>query len=138
MKKKKINGAGLVVISNDLKKVLTLWKGGILDLPKGSIEKGETSMQTAFREASEEANISVGDCHLISNMPCTFDNMDFYYVFWDGTPSIKKNPQTGIFEHDDIKWVTWRKALDASPQFLKGALFHGLALTTILPRNKRK
>ena len=137
-KMKKINGAGLVVMSRDLRKVLTLWKGEKLDLPKGSIEKGETSLQTAFREGFEEAGIKFEDCEFITKIPGTFENIQFYYVFWSGDPKISKNPTTGVFEHDKITWLPWRKAIDSAPEFLKAPLFHGLALTAIAPRKRNK
>jgi 8-oxo-dGTP pyrophosphatase MutT (NUDIX family) len=136
-KSNKINGAGLVAMSYDMKKVLTLWRGNKLDLPKGMIEKGESSFSAAFREAYEEAGIRVEDCELVSNEPGTFDNIQFYYVFWDGIPVLERNPNTGILEHDNALWLPWRKAIDKAPEFLKSALFHGLALTAVLPRKKR-
>lgn len=137
MKPKKINGAGLVLISRDTRKVFVLWNGEKLDLPKGSIERGESSIEAAFREAREEAGINKEDCELISSLPGTFENIQFYYAFWDGVPSITPNPKTGIFEHDRAEWVRWKKALDASPDFLKPALFHGLALIATLPRRRK-
>ena len=137
MKNKKINGAGLVAISRDLKKVFTLWNGDKLDLPKGAIERGETALETAFREAYEEAGILQSDCELVTDFPGTFENIQFYYVFWDGNVSIKPNPKTGILEHDNAMWLPWRKAIDKAPMFLRPALFHGLALSAIVPRRKK-
>jgi 8-oxo-dGTP pyrophosphatase MutT (NUDIX family) len=136
-RKNKINGAGLVAMSYDMKKVLTLWVGEKLDLPKGAIERGETAFQAAFREAYEEAGIREEDCELVSDQPGIFDNIQFYYVFWNGIPTISRNPKTGILEHDNALWLPWRKAIDKSPEFLKPALFHGLALTAVMPHKKR-
>lgn len=133
----KINGAGLIAMSYDMKKVLTLWRGSKLDLPKGAIERGETPFNAAFREAYEEAGIRIEDCELVSDEPGVFDNIQFYYAFWNGVPVISRNPETGILEHDDARWLPWRKAIDKAPEFLKPALFHGLALTAVLPRKKR-
>ena len=137
MKKQKINGAGLIVISRDLRKVLTLWSGEKFDLPKGSIERGESSIDAAFREAKEEVGIDRNLCEMISDEPYECGNIRFYYVFWDGIPKISANPITGIIEHDKFLWMTWRKAIDKSPQFLKPALFHGLALSAIMPRESK-
>ena len=133
----KINGAGLIAMSYDMKKVLTLWRGSRLDLPKGVIEQGESSFNAAVREAYEEAGIRIDDCELICNEPSTFDNIQFYYVFWNGIPTIAKNPETGILEHDNALWLPWRLAINKAPEFLKSALFHGLALTAVLPKKKR-
>lgn len=138
MKNKKINGAGLIVISRDLKRVLTLWSGNKFDLPKGSIEKGETLIDAAFREAKEEVGVEQNLCEMITNEPYLCGNICFYYVFWDGIPTIAANPKTGVFEHDKISWMTWRNALKHSPEFLKPALFHGLALSSVMPREKGK
>lgn len=137
MKKNKINGAGLVAISHDHKKVLTLWSNGRFDLPKGAIEKNERPIDAAFREAEEEAGINRFDCELIVEKPGVFDNIQFYYVLWEGELKIVPNPKTGIVEHDDIRWMSWRKAIVKAPQFLKPALFHGLAITALLPRRKK-
>jgi 8-oxo-dGTP pyrophosphatase MutT (NUDIX family) len=132
-KNNKVNGAGVVVVSRDLRKVLTLWKGSKMDLPKGAIERGESTIAAAFREASEEIGLNRSECELISDVPYIFENIAFYYVFWDGTPRINANPTSGIVEHDKFMWMTWRKAIDSSPEFLKPALFHGLALKAVMP-----
>ena len=135
--KNKIHGAGLIVISRDLRKVLTLWSNGKLDLPKGAVEKTETSLDAAFREGFEEAGIRKEDCEFLSDMPGVFDNMHFYYVFWNGQVNIVPNPKTGILEHDTAVWMPWRKAIESAPVFLKAPLFHGKALTAIIPRRRK-
>ena len=137
-KNRKINGAGLVVISSDLRKVLTLWKNEKLDLPKGSIERGETPLQAAFREGYEEAGINFEDCEFAVDYPGIFENVQFYYVFYNGSVTISKNPTTGILEHDKVVWMPWRKAIDKAPAFLKPPLFHGLAITAVLPHRVNK
>ena len=137
MKMKKINGAGLIVISRDGKKVLTLRSRGKFDLPKGAMEAGESSLITAFREAFEEAGIRREECELLSDMPGIFDNMHFYYVFWNGEVKILPNPRTGIIEHDEAIWMPWRQAIDIAPSFLKSPLFHGKALIAIIPRRRK-
>jgi 8-oxo-dGTP pyrophosphatase MutT (NUDIX family) len=137
-KNRKINGAGLIVISKDLKKVLTLWKNNKLDLPKGSIERGETPIQTAFREGFEEAGIKFEDCEFAVDYPGIFENVQFYYVFYNGSITLAKNPVTGVLEHDKVIWLPWRRAIDKAPDFLKPPLFHGLAITAVLPRRGQK
>ena len=136
-KNEKINGAGIIVMSRDLRKVLTLWNGEKMDLPKGTIEKGETFLNAALREGYEEAGIISSECELISDDPYVYRNIAFFYVFWDGQPQINPNPKSGIIEHDRFAWVPWRKAIDSSPDFLKPALFHGLALKSIMPWSKK-
>lgn len=59
--------AGGVVLSEN--KMLTIIRHAIPDLPKGHLDKGETSQQAALREVSEETGIKKPE--IISSLPTT-------------------------------------------------------------------
>ena len=59
-----VSAAGGIVQNND--RILFIYKNNHWDLPKGKIEKGESSESTALREVKEECGIkelSLGDSH---------------------------------------------------------------------------
>ncbi|HPX75457.1 MAG TPA: NUDIX domain-containing protein [Bacteroidales bacterium] len=61
---------GLVKNSND--EILYFRRLGYLDLPKGKVEKNETTKQTAIREVSEECGILEKDLILDFQLPNTY------------------------------------------------------------------
>ncbi len=54
---KKINAGGGLV-SNSKKEILFIYRRGKWDLPKGKIDKGETTLEGSIREVKEECGIS--------------------------------------------------------------------------------
>ena len=50
----KIHEAGGGVVVNERKEILTMFRRGVWDLPKGKIDKGETKEAAAIREVQEE------------------------------------------------------------------------------------
>ncbi|MDD4819241.1 MAG: NUDIX domain-containing protein [Flavobacteriales bacterium] len=53
-----IPAAGGIVRQNDTEKILFIHRGGLWDLPKGWMEKGETKEQSALREVREETGLT--------------------------------------------------------------------------------
>ncbi len=105
-KQKKKPGAGIVVVKYFGKnlKVLGLMDEGFFDLPKGSMEPGESIIQTALRETEEESGItylkfSWGLKHISLN------NLTIFIAETDEDAVIKPNPITGKFEHKFSKWL---------------------------------
>ena len=95
------------------------WPGGHIDETDESIEEG------AARELLEEANVQTKVSDLIYfavqrfTRPAIEDpNKELHvtrYFFitknWTGDPKIVPNPETGILEHDDLKWATKEEIL---------------------------
>jgi len=60
-------------------------------LPKGLIEKGETSQQAAIRETKEEMGV---DCRLVQAKPISLEEYFYYADLKEAKPKTKiKNPQ---------------------------------------------
>lgn len=136
MKKQRVMGAGFVVISTDLKKVLLLRKNGVADLPKGSAMAGESYLETAKRETLEETGIAVLDKSIVERKPYVNDGLAFFVAVQGGKPTITPNPTTGEIEHDWCGWVPWHIAIKDSPTYLRPALLHARALTNVLVGGK--
>jgi 8-oxo-dGTP pyrophosphatase MutT (NUDIX family) len=134
--KPKIVGAGFVIISNDLKKVLLLKNKGVVDLPKGSTIGDETHIETARRECLEETGITVSDDSIVDTKPYICENLAFFVAVQNGKPVISPNPVTGETEHDWCGWVRWHIAIREAPIYLRPALLHARALTNVLVGGK--
>lgn len=127
MRKQQIFGAGFVIVSKDLRKVVLLRKEGKADLPKGSTESGESFMQTALREAYEETGIVIDASCIVSAKPHIENGIAMFTCVQPGKPTLRPNPKTGIVEHDWCGWVPWHIALREVPTYLRPALLHAKA-----------
>tara|TARA_Y100000034_G_scaffold119168_1_gene160658 strand:+ start:258 stop:713 length:456 start_codon:yes stop_codon:yes gene_type:complete len=122
-KNKKPPGAGIVVVKDfdGEWKVLALSLRGLYDIPKGIIEPDEDALSAAMRETVEEASIS--------NLDFKWDLDSFkasqvtvYVAATTQDPSVTKNPETGILEHDSAQWVEWDDMLSKVYGYLKPAV----------------
>ena len=113
-------GAGIVVVRKFLDgwKVLSLESlDDMLDIPKGVIDPGESTLETALRETSEEAGITELDFtwgfrHIsIKRLTC-------YVAQTSQDPVIAPNPHTQITEHKSAEWVRWETLRGGSYPFL--------------------
>ena len=97
--------AGGVVVSG--KKIVTITRHGIPDLPKGHIEKGESPEQAALREVEEETGIC--KLHIVNELPSTWhcyqvgDEWRLKHTYWylmESKENVQPKPQTeeGISE----------------------------------------
>ena len=97
--------AGGVVITNG--KIASITRHDIPDLPKGHIEKGESSEQAALREVEEETGI--GKLHIIKELPSTWhcylehEEWRLKHTYWylmESEEAVQPKPQTeeGITE----------------------------------------
>ena len=109
-KRKKTPGAGIIVIKyfDGMPKILGLMKNGSFDLPKGSIEPGENIIHAAFRETEEESSI------ISLSFPwgmryIALDSLTLFIAVTEEDPIIKKNPDTGLFEHEFAKWLHFKE-----------------------------
>ncbi len=118
--------AGIVVVrQNDgLYEVLCLIKpNGKYDLTKGIIDSGESALEAAIRETSEEAGINdldfVWGQDSLSHDACT---MFIAKTFED--PEITRNPHSGVLEHVGYKWMLIEDCYNRAPlpSFLKPAI----------------
>ena len=135
-KQHQVSGAGFVIVSKDLRKVVLLRKDGKADLPKGSIEQGETILEAAKRESQEESGIMIQDSCIISNRPHIENGVAMFVSVQGGKPSISANPKTGLIEHDWCGWVPWHIALREVPSYLRPALLHARAACATVPISK--
>ena len=90
-----------------------------LDFPKGHVEDNEDWFEAAVRETHEEAGIS--ERHLNCAWGDTY--RDFkkigkvcrLFIAWTkDVPNIRKNPESGIYEHVGWKWLNLESDKDES------------------------
>ena len=85
-------------------------KQGHWDLPGGHVDDEDQSIEAgALRELEEETGLKSDKTHLIYVDKVESNDADKYFYTtseWSGTIKFQKNPQTGVVEHSDSKWVT--------------------------------
>ena len=91
------------------------------DLPKGCIDPGEDTLQTALRETQEEAGISVLDFGW-GDIPIQLAHLTMYVASTPQVGSIVENPETGILEHESIHWLPWDVAVAVVRPYLSPAI----------------
>jgi len=105
-------GAGFIIF-NDKDQVLTLVvdeelakrNNGVLDLPKGVIEDGESVWDCAVRECYEECGIKIATTNLEWGLaPLQFGNLSMFLARTNEHGSLNRNPKTGLYEHQMILW----------------------------------
>ena len=103
-------GAGIVVVRKfDTKwKVLGLVVNGEYDLPKGKMEKGEKPLEAAIRETAEESSISQLDFKW-GKQNIQIQHLTFYIAATQQDAAVQLNPESGIYEHEDAVWVSFKK-----------------------------
>tara|TARA_B100000214_G_scaffold320850_1_gene256179 strand:- start:7754 stop:8740 length:987 start_codon:yes stop_codon:yes gene_type:complete len=115
-------GAGIIVVNNQ-GLFLGLKIYGKYDIPKGRMDAndGGSHFETALREAEEEANISVLDFKWGNDY---FDTgkTRCWLAETDQTPEIKKNPETGEYEHHGWEWVPFEKMTQKCHAHLRPAI----------------
>jgi len=110
-----VRSAGVVIFREGKKFLLLLYPGGYWDFPKGHMEPGETSEQTALRELKEETGISKTGI-----LPGFKETIRYYYVE-NGKRFLKfvvfyiaetKQKKVKIsWEHRDFIWLPYKEAL---------------------------
>mgnify|MGYP001410140991 FL=1 len=99
--------------------------GGIYDLPKGSIQKGESTLECAKRECFEESGIKISDSDIIG-YPVSNENITIYPAITTQDALILPNPESGIIEHEGYVWVSAQELFRGAPEWLRGVIVDGL------------
>ena len=90
---------------------------GMIDLTKGIIDPGENPLQTALREAQEEASITNLDFKF-GDTPLTHDATTMYVAETDQEPEVQRNPHSGLFEHRSAEMIPLKDLVD-DPRLLE-------------------
>ncbi len=79
---------------------------GILDIPKGGCDPGETKFSAAIRECFEECSISLDSNEMVfSDLPFETEVLNVYCASTEKVPMVTSNPHSGVLEHVSYKWV---------------------------------
>lgn len=91
------------------------------DFPKGLIEPGETELDAAKRETSEETGLTdldfpFGDAHK-DTLPYAGGKVARYFIAETGESEIELpvSPELGRPEHHEWRWVSYDEAEDLLP-----------------------
>jgi 8-oxo-dGTP pyrophosphatase MutT (NUDIX family) len=111
---------GSCIIIDNKDRVLVLlrgstdpWKPGWWDLPGGHLDGNETPIEGATREASEECGLTVRNLQKIATKPMGRIVKYFFATRdYDGTITLEPNPETGVTEHDEYKWMSIEELSD--------------------------
>ena len=93
---------------------------GKYDIPKGTVDLGETPFQTAVREAEEEAGYSIASNNIVSG-PFRDGLLTIWLAQVFSDPIIVPNPHSGIIEQEGHEWL--------EPQDLLGNCYNYLQPT---------
>lgn len=95
------------------------------DFPKGAVEDGESELEAAVRETAEEANLRdlsfPWGTEWFETSIYAKDKVARYYIAKTETKdfSILPNPETGLKEHDEGRWVDYRTLVQMTPPRLR-------------------
>jgi|TARA_B100000035_G_scaffold290591_1_gene277817 8-oxo-dGTP pyrophosphatase MutT (NUDIX family) len=91
---------------------------GTYDIPKGSIDTGESPLEAAKRECFEESGLRP---KLISSIPIEYGPMQLWIGEVDGDSEIiiASNPHSGEVEHEGYEWISIKKAKKNCLNYLK-------------------
>jgi len=93
--------------------------GGIYDVPKGRIDKGETPIEAAHRELLEETGLVIKK--IVRKLPI----VDAPLALWvaevdeDDIVTIINNPDTGAIEHEEFKWLKIEEMKNTCLKYLR-------------------
>jgi 8-oxo-dGTP pyrophosphatase MutT (NUDIX family) len=114
------NCAGIVLFNDDFTKViLGATKKGHFSFPKGKREKGETVIDTAFRETFEETGISCDHIVINDTLMCEYKIKNgipspycsvYYFI---GKMTVPTNQVKIQFDEDELVDVKWYGIEDA-------------------------
>tara|TARA_R110002074_G_scaffold251741_1_gene423283 strand:+ start:4784 stop:5227 length:444 start_codon:yes stop_codon:yes gene_type:complete len=119
----KTKGSGLVVVRefSDGWKVLGLWARNGYDIPKGHVESGDSTFDTAVREALEEASLTNLSFEW-GTSSIRLDNLHVYLASTQQDAVLGYNYEDDMYEHDYVKWLSWGEMHAKSYDYLKPAI----------------
>lgn len=89
------------------------------DFPKGELDPGEVPMEAALREVTEETGITelefIRGEEFYETEPYSRGKIARYYLAQvNGSPEIVllPNPENGIVEHHEYRWVSFQDGLE--------------------------
>ena len=100
------------LVQNSFGEYLLIFRNGKWDLPKGKQDEGETLLQTALREVSEECGLNfITPGHFIAsvrhsywlNNVLVFKQVSWYYMYVDGRPEYRPQTEESI---EQCRWCT--------------------------------
>ena len=104
-------GAGIIVVKKFPSgfKVLGLFdqRKGVFDLPKGSIDMEEPTLQAALRETQEECGITKLDFKWGTKPIVNVSHLTFFLAETNQDPVVMENPHSGVLEHLFAEWMEW-------------------------------
>ena len=133
------SGAGFIIF-NDQDQVLTLVvdeelakkNGGVLDLPKGMIEPGETVWECAVRECYEECGIKISTNDLEWGLkPIISGQLTMFLARTNEKGRLQRNPDTGIYEHQMVMWDKPATIFSSLYDYLKPIMQQAIVKTGI-------
>ena len=77
---------------------------GTYDIPKGTIDLGESPYQTAVRECNEEAGYSITNNNVHAG-PYKDGLLTIWLAEVYTDPVLGINPENGIIEHEGYEWL---------------------------------
>jgi 8-oxo-dGTP pyrophosphatase MutT (NUDIX family) len=124
-----IDGAGIVLVDalrhDTIVSLVT--HDGLIDLTKGSIEPSETPIACALRESYEESGID--DISFVWGTRCIIvEPLIMYVAQTSQLPRLVRNQKTKVFEHLDVKMLTFSAAYKNILPYLKPVILwaHGI------------
>jgi len=86
-----------------------------------SVEEGEDFFQTAIRETEEESNIT--DLHFKWGLDYRkTDRLRVYLAETTQEGKIVRNKESGILEHEHLRWMDWDEMIEKTYEYLKPAI----------------
>jgi len=98
--------SGIIVIDND-KTVLVSKKNGNYSFPKGKKNKGETSLDTAWRELNEETGLSKENVEIIDDFIIDENSNKGNIAIRYYVGKLIKNPIKLTYDADELQNVEW-------------------------------
>lgn len=114
-----LESAGVIVVrfENNVPYFLLLRSFDFWDFPKGNIELNENKIQAAIREVKEESGIDDldfkwGKAYYETESFGRSNKVVYYFIAETKNENvvIENNPQTGLKEHEEFRWVSYDEA----------------------------